>query len=70
MPDQALRPAGPVGGLRFAAQRDRGEAPQQPRRRMHLQPARSSSASLRPNATVNGLKPPAWLLVVPAVKDG
>src|SRR5450759_2309966 len=33
-------------------------------------PSRNPSPSLRPKASVNGLNPPAWLLVVPAANDG
>ncbi len=33
-------------------------------------PFKNSSSSLRPNDSVNGLNPPAWLLVVPALNDG
>src|SRR6202043_4239840 len=44
--------------------------PKSPGGSVNCPPLRNSSESERPNASVNGLNPPAWLLVVPALNDG
>src|SRR5580700_2906809 len=45
-------------------------SPNSPGGRCICNPLRNSSESVRPNATVNGVNAPAWLLVDPAANDG